>query len=134
MSLLPIQKRKKTFFSLLLFLLEEEKEHAMGDVGELVIEGLELADDCILLGGAVTALVEPGNRREDSGYLRSDFLYAAVLEGTLHELVGLFRAKLLFLDDGINLLLLALTNEGVPVIVPIRPRCHEGRWRCPRWS
>ena len=106
-----------------MFLLEEEKEHAVGNVGELVIEGLELADDCVLLGGAVTALVEPGNRREDSGYLRTDFLYAAVLEGTLHELVGFFRAKLLFLDDGINFLLLTLTNEGVPVIVHIGARC-----------
>lgn len=95
----------------------------MGDICELVIEGLELADDCVLLGGAVTALVEPGNRREDSGYLRTDFLYAAVLEGTLHELVGFFWTKLLFLDDGINLLLLAFTNEGVPVIVHIRGRC-----------
>jgi len=94
----------------------------VGDVGELVIEGFEFADDCVLFGSAVTALVEPGNRREDGGYLRTDFLYAAVLEGTLHKLVGFFRSKFLFLYDGINLLLLAFTYERVPVIVDVRCR------------
>lgn len=49
----------KIIFSLGLFLVKEGKEHTMGDVGELVIEGLQLLYDGVLLGGTVTALVEP---------------------------------------------------------------------------